>query len=182
MPQRTFKYFSITAGGTPQPLLGTTTTAIVNPAPDSRSPNVNIPVADSSIAVQGDYVVVGTPAGGITERRLVMKVPDATHITVEFLEHTFASGQIVRNGNTVNSVYVQTADGGVGAVFIGNSSTMVKATGVGVIAKLQNVPLGSQPSDWGQSDAAGGMNPITLADFWVDGTTGDTYLPSFRLT
>lgn len=180
MPQRTFKYIPIVAGGTPQPLIGTTTTAIVGPAPDSRSPNVSIPVADSSIAVAGDYVVVDT--GAAIERVTVVKIPDATHIIVSQLANNHASGVIVRNGNTVNSVYVQTLDGNGAAIFIGNSSAMVKATGVGIIAKLQNVPLGSQPSDWSQSDAAGGMNPISLADFWVDGTTGDQYLPSFRLT
>jgi hypothetical protein len=135
-------------------------------------------VADSSIFQAGDYAVFDTPASTLEERQLVQSVPDATHIKVSALKSNHANGSIVRLGTTYNSVYIQPKDGNTGAIFIGNSAAMVKATGAFVIIKLQAVGAGVQPIDT-TIQGSGAINSASISELWVDGTTADQYLPSF---
>jgi hypothetical protein len=176
MSQRAFKYFTIVAGGTPQPLVGTKLTAAVIPTDGPDTPTL-LPVVDSSIFLNGDKVILDVPSSGIEERVRVFNVPDATHINVVQMRQSHASGIYVRLAEMVDSVYVQCLDGNTGAIFIGDRPTMVKATGVGVIKKLQLVAASAQPIDYSRP-RSGVANTDDLGNYWVDGTTGDSYLPS----
>ena len=171
MAFRTFKYFSIAAGGTVQALVGTASTAAV-----AAGSNVSIPVSDSSMFLKGDYAAVDT--GANQERPRVTSVPDGTHVVVDNLSAGHASGVSVRPSLMVNSVYVQSNDGNTGALFVGNNPALVKATGVGVLKKVLFVAANSIPPDFSTADLGGFSNPVDLADFWIDGTTSDKYLPS----
>lgn len=182
--QRAFKYFTIVAGGTPQPLVGTKLTAAVSPAPatgsqPAGSPDtpVSLPVADSSMFLNGDRVILDIPSSGVEENVKVFSVPDATHIKVSGIQFVHSSGIYVRLAVLINSVYVQALDGNAGALYIGTAATMVKATGVSVLAKTQLVASGVQPTEF-SSTRSGLANADDLGNLWIDGTTGDSYLPS----
>jgi hypothetical protein len=179
MSQRSFKYFQIAAGGTPQPLVGTTLTAAVT-APTNPDAVVSLSVADSSMFLKGDRVVIGSTGAADEEDAAVFSVPDGTHINVQDIENNHANGAYVRLGILINSLYIQEQDGNTGALFIGTSSALVKATGVFVIAKLQAVGAGVQPNEL-DSTRSGLANPDQLGQIWIDGTTGDKYLPSVGL-
>jgi hypothetical protein len=172
MAQRAWKYFAIAAAGTPQPLVGTTMSAAISP---SAGP-LSIAVADSSIALQGDWVILDTP-GTSEERCLVLSIPDGTHIQVSSVQFAHVSGAIVRSGIEVNSVFIQTLDGNAGFIYVGTSPVMVKATGAFLIAKLANVAGGQQPT-YLASTRSGLANVDNIGQLWVDGSTGDKYLPS----
>lgn len=167
---RTFKYVSLTTNGTPQPVFGTTLTAAVSPGSQ-----VSVPVTDSSLFLKGD--IVNFDVGANEERAMVASVPDSTHIVVN-LTLAHANGTYVRLSGAVSAVYIQTADGNTSPIFIGNKSTMVKATGVGCIAKLVQVAAGNSPVDF-SSTIGGFPGPLSYGEFWMDGTTnGDKILPS----
>jgi hypothetical protein len=181
MSQRTFKAFTIISGGTPQPLIGTRLTANAGPAATNNT--IKIAVADSSMFQKGDWALLqsvdGTTRPGA--RHKVFSVPDSTHIVLNSLEQAyvggaFGTGDWVILANLVNSVYVQTVDGNAAALFLG--TTGMNTTGsVNVIAKLENVSSGTQPVDF-ENDRNVGANPESLGQYFIDGTTSDSYVPS----
>jgi hypothetical protein len=182
---RTTKYIALTAGGNPQPVFGTTTTAAVGPTSTpgtgqnaATNNTVSIPVTDSSIFLKGDQVNVDV--GANEERTTVYSVPDGTHIVVASLANTHASGIYVRLSGSCGVVYIQTQDGNTGAIYIGNKYSMVKATGVSCIVKLQPVAVGVQPVEF-NTTIGGFLGPLSLGEFWFDGTTGDKILPSISV-
>ena len=183
MAKRTFKKFQITAGGTPQPLVGTTTSAATGPGgtdPNGDLAIVSIPVTDSSMFKNGDWVVIGSVANSDEECVIVQSVPDGTHIKVKGMTKTHVTASYVRLSVLCMSVYVQTTAGNAAVVYVGTQG-LVKATYANVIAEL--IPV-----------AATGVQPIEFSDpfrvsqdggdvgeYWVDGTTGDGYLPSLTV-
>ena len=183
----TFKKYTVAAAGTPQPLVGTTLTAATPASPNGA---ITVAVADSSpwdLYGEGFSAKFNVPVyavfgklGANEERVPVLQVVDSTHITVAYLNLTHASGDYVRLGAAVNSVYVQSADGNTGNfLYIGNSPSMVKASMTYVIAKLAKVATGSQPTEFSDTRTFGG-NPSDAANWWIDAdTTGDGYSPSF---
>jgi hypothetical protein len=180
MSQRTFKYFSIGTGGTPQPLVGTTLTAAVAPpinVPDPTVALTTLPVADSSMFLNGDWMMLDATGLAAEERVLVFRVLSSTSIQVKGMLSSHASGAWVRLATLMNSLYVQSLDGNSGALYVGTSSAMVKATGVWTIAKMVAVASGTQPVEL-DSTRSGLANPDDLGQLWIDGTTGDKYLPS----
>jgi hypothetical protein len=176
MSQRAFKYFSITAGGTPQPLVGTTLTAALN-APTNPDTAVTATVADSSMFLAGDATRLESTGAATEERVRVFQVVDATHIQLVGVKFNHLSGIFVRLSISINSIYIQALDGNLGALYIGLSSAMVKATGVQVVAKLQLAGTGVQPFEF-LSTRSGLANADDLGQLWIDGTTTDKYLPS----
>lgn len=172
---RAFKQFSIVAGGTPQPLVGTTLTTATLPTTASTS----VAVADSSMFKQGDYAVFGSIANGDEERHIVRAIVDGTHIRVNQLDKAHVNGSYVRNSIAINSVYVQRDLTGAGLLYIG-AQGIVKATFANVVATLFNSATG-QPIDFGDS-RGDSTDAGDAGDFWIDGTTGDKYLPSFGVT
>lgn len=182
MSQRTFKYFSIVAGGTPQPLVGTTLTAAVN-APTGAGSTLALAdiltvltVADTSMFLNGDYAMLDS-TGANEERVQVFQVLTGNTMSVKGMLKNHANGAYVRLAALANSTYVQGLDANAGALYIGTSSALVKATGVFVIAKLQTVAAGVQPIEF-SSTRSGLANCDDLGQLWIDGTTGDKYLPS----
>lgn len=185
MAVRAFKKFTIVAGGTPQPLIGTTLTAAqpaVGAPRDVQGPTglYTYPVADSSMFANKDWIVIGKPSTGET-RLLVMAVPNATSVTVQVPRTgipTYANGTYVRLSALNNSCYVQTTQGNAGAIYVGTKDTLVIATQAFVIALLYPVTAPAQPVEF-RDGRSGLANADDIGQYWVDGTTGDGYLPSF---
>lgn len=181
---RSFKKNTIQAGGTPQPLVGTwvTTTTSVGGADFQGETLTNIPVNDSSMFKVGDYALFQTATRTVLELVRVNSVPDTTHISVRGLANTrtggaFGTGDFVSLSIPVNRPYIQCTPGNAGLLFVGTSG-LVKATFANVIATLQNFAAGTQPIEY--SDTRGyTADPMNASDLWVDGNSGDGYLPSF---
>lgn len=171
---RSFKYVSLVAAGSPQPCFGTTLGAATLPGS-----HVAVQVADSSFFQVGDFV--NFDVGASEERTKVSVVVDGTHIIVDGLTLAHANGTYIRLSGSISAVYIQTLDGNTSAIVIGNKSTMVKATGVACIAKLQPTASGSQSTEF-SSTIAGFPGPLSLGEFWMDGSTnGDKILPSVSI-
>ncbi len=173
--QRQFKPQALTAGGTPQPVLGTTTTAAVGPVGSQGNTLQSIPVADSSLFIQSDWIVLD-PLGANPERLLVLAVVDSTHIKTQDVQFTHGSGVFVQLAVECAIFTVQ----GVGAheVYIGTAG-LSKSAGP-YLYILQPVTPPAQPNVY-QVNLGDGTDSIAVDDFWFDGTTADTILPSLTL-
>lgn len=183
---RATKKFTITAGGTPQPLVGTKTTAAVGPSQRmtglvGAQDIFAIPVTDASFFIGKDWIIIGVP--GAEERLQIMTIAGNT-LSVKLpqggLKNAYANGSYVRLSVLINSTYVQPSDGNAGFLFIGTSNVMVTATGVLVVVKLAQVAAGSQPVDF-HDGRSGLQNADDIGMWWIDGTTGDGYLPSMGI-
>ena len=176
--KRQFAYQTLTAGGTPQPVFGTTLTAAVGPK-GSRANNLqSIAVTSSAIFLNkgGDWIILD-PLGANPERLNVLGVPDSTHIQVQGVEFTHNNGVFVQLADSVFSVYIQCQPGNTGDIYIGGQG-MVKATGPFYALLILTSASAVQPIEF--NDYVGdGMNVLDTADYWFDGTTGDKILPSF---
>ena len=182
MPKRTWKSFSITAGGTPQPLVGTLTTAalIANTAPQ------NIPVSDSSMFRTSDHLYLDV--GAKAERIRVLSVPDATHVNgVVTLVH--ATSAPVALFIPFCALYVQTLPGNTAALVFFYpdqqfSAARVAPNKTGLIKAFYQAEPVTAPTPPVELSSANnyGANPDNLAFYWIDGNTGDGYLPSIDQT
>lgn len=186
MSLRAFKEFTIVAGGTPQPLVGTTITAAVGPVAYPTGvpgPNalLSLTVADNSMFGPGDWGILGKPSTG--EQRLqIMSISSTTIVKVLVpypggITGTYLSGAYFRLGNAINSVFIQTIVGNSGAIYVGTKDTMAKAGYVFCVAVLEPVSSG-QPTDF-SDDRSAALDPDDIGQLWVDGTTSDGYLPSY---
>lgn len=186
---RTWKDFSITSGGTPQPLVGTTISANIIASPAFQS----VQVADTSMfdGLSGSEAFIDTFSNA---EKILLKVVDGTHISAIFTKnHT--SGAAISLSMYFTGLYVQTKAGNTGSIFIFNNTsqfvpqpsagvqslTMNKTNHVLCRAELQPVTVPTQPVEISSANNYG-ANPDNIAYWWVDGTTGDVYLPSIDIT
>ncbi len=177
MAIRTFKKFTVASGGTPQPAVGTT---ILDPVGPNSNTDVafTVRVADSTVFNAGtDWAIIGKPSTG-QERLFVMGVVDSTHIFVKgVLKNSYLSGAYIRPSFSINSTFIQTIVGNSAALYVGNTNAMVISTLAFVVAVLNNVVAG-QPTQF-TDGRFGFYNADDCAQWWIDGTTSDGYLPSF---
>jgi len=166
--KRSFKTVVLTTGGTPQPVFGSTTSAAV---PASPSSPISIQVADSSWFRQGDYMLLD-PKGSNPELILIDGVPDATHVKLHYTNFSHASGVFVQLSMACYSVYIQPVVDAAG-IYIGTSPNMVKATGAFCIKILPT----ALPNDF--TDVNYGLGNVeNPSNYWFDGSTSDSILPS----
>jgi hypothetical protein len=179
MSVRAFKYFTL--AGTAQPLIGTTLSAAVVPptnVPDITTALTNLPVADSSMFLNGDWAILDSTGAAGEERVQVFTVPDATHIQVKGMKFAHANGAFVRLAVLANDILIQPADGNAAPVYVGNSSALTTA-GVAAIKKVVFVVAGTQPQEFYISRRSGSSNPEDIGQYWIIGTSPDKYLASF---
>jgi hypothetical protein len=184
MANRTFKAFAIQAGGTPQPLVGTWITAAGTPiGADFQGEQITtLTVSDSSMFLQGDYALLQSATYTNKELVRVQKVTNSTTIVIRgsTLVRTggvFGTGDFMSLAIPTNGVFVQSVPGDTGLLYIGTVG-MSKTGLVKVIATLQNFAAGTQPVYFSDSRYFT-ADPMMASDLWIDGTTADTYLPSF---
>jgi len=181
---RTFKAFSINTGGTPQPLVGSYLTAGAIPAAaDPQGETLStLTVADTSMFLQGDYALLQSATYTNKELVRVQKIVSGTSMVIRGSILTrvggaFGTGDFISLAIPVNGVFVQSVPGDAGLLYIGTVG-MTKAGLVKVIATLQNFAAGTQPVYYNDSRYYT-SDPMNASDLWIDGTTSDTYLPSF---
>lgn len=182
MAKRAFKLYTIAAGGTPQPLIGTKTSAATGPSgqdPNGDPSVVKVPVSDSSMFQNGDWAIIGSTANSDEERVLVQSVPDSTHIVVKGMALTHVTASYVRLSIFCQSVYVQTKQGNAGAIYVGLQG-IVKATYANVLATLYFFASPTQPIDY-TDPVRVGEDGADIGQYFCDGTTGDGYVPSLTI-
>jgi len=182
MAKRTFKSFTITAGGTPQPLVGTLTTSALVPTAAPQS----IPVSDTSMFRKNDNMWLDQ--GASAEKIQVLKVIDTTHIQgIVTLVHATSAmvalsinftnllvQPLVGNGNLVTIFYSDRQY--TSAQVVSNTTGLINA-----IKQLEPVTSPAQPNEFNVQNQFG-SNPDDLAFYQIDGTTGQSYLPSIDIT
>jgi hypothetical protein len=189
MGKRTWGFVTLAAGGTPQPVFGTTLTTAVAANPLLGGNYFDLTVGAFSLIPgcgfkNGDNIILD-PAGANPERLLIQKVVSGTVLRVRSqdgfgLQFSHAATVFVQLAIPCVSFFVQCNEGNAGKIYIGNSATMVKATGVGVIAILEFTSSGIQPFNF--ADPMYGSTPgLTSDSYWFDGTTSDKILPSLTL-
>lgn len=172
--KRTFKYNVVATPGTPQPMIGTNLAAAI-----VAGHMVVAQVPDSSMFVQQDYVELQTPAGANKERCRIQAIPDGTHITLLDVASNHAINEWVSLAGGTAEIGVQTKDGNVGNIYIGNSPVFNKGTGVGLLFELSHVAAGNQPPDYFETSNLPG-NGEDMSNFWIDADNNtDKYLPMF---
>jgi hypothetical protein len=182
MGVRAFKAYSVAAGGTPQPLIGTTTSAATGPGgtdPNGDSAVVKIAVADSSMFLGGDWAIIGVAANSDEERVWVQSVPDSTHITVKGMAKTHVTSSYVRLSVMCQAVDVRTGLANSGGIYVGTEG-LVKTGFVNVIVVLNQVSSPTEPNDWSAPTRVG-SDGQDVGQLFCDGTTADTYLPSLTI-
>jgi hypothetical protein len=184
--KRTFKFVAVTAGGTPQPVFGTTTSAAIVPNP-ANNPLQKIAVADSSWFHDKDWILLDPANATVAKREWlqVMTVVDSTHLNVigpngAPIQYSHNSGVYVQLAVPCLAFYVECKIGNAATIFIGTDSTMVKATGVFVLKQMAASGAGINPSFFSDPDY-GLANAMKSDDYWFDGTTGDSILPSLTV-
>jgi hypothetical protein len=182
MSVRAFKYFTIGATSTPQPLIGTALSAAVAVpinVPDLNVALTTLPVLDSSMFSIGDWVMLDSTGVAAEERVLVFSVPNATSIKVKGMLNAHASGAFVRLAVLANDIYIQPADGNSAALYVGTSSSLSTTTGAFAIKKLLQTAGGTQPQEFYIARHGVGANPEDVGQYWIAGTLNDKYLASF---
>jgi hypothetical protein len=92
---------------------------------------------------------------------------------------THLSGVYLQLDIEVAGVYIQTKPGNTGSIYIGGQG-MVTSTGPFYVLMIPVSATGVQPIDW--SDYIGsGQDVIATGDYWFDGTTGDSIIPSLTV-
>lgn len=195
MSVKAFKYFAIQLGGTPQPVYGTWLTAAITPAMVSyanvggvsgNDNQLTISVNDSTPFLGAQYAVIVDPTTFNSERVLVINPPpNSTSINIQGVQNThpggaYGTGSWVAVGDNAQTVYVQAMEANTGPLYIGTKPQMVKTGGIFVIAKILQLAAGTQPNDF-SSSRGGPVDTEPLSNYWIDGTTGDQYLPSAGL-
>lgn len=172
--KRTAKYLVVATPGTPQPMIGTNLAAAI-PA----GQNVVAQVTDSTMFVGQDYVVLQTTLGLNKERCRIIAIPDGTHITLQQVNQAHALNEWVSLAGGCAEIGIQTKDGNVGNIYIGNSPTFNKGTGVGMLFELSHVAAGNQPPDYFET-SNGPMDAEDMSNYWIDADNNtDKYLPMF---
>src|SRR5271170_949219 len=184
---RAFKQFTVGTGGTPQPLMRTTTSTAYGPIAYptgivGAGALLAISVADNSMFKSGDWGVIGKPSSG-QERLQVLSISSTTIVNVLIpfpggITGKYNSGSFFRLSNLCSYVYIQTTSGNTGGIYVVTQDNMVKATFAFVVELLENVTVGTQPIDY-KDPLYGAINGQDTGTYWVDGTTADGYLPSY---
>lgn len=175
--KRAFQYVSVVASGTPQPVFGSTLAADIAPVGNSRDDLATVMVAESLWWNPGDYMLID-PLGQNPELLGPIEgVPDATHVVVPGLRFPHTSGVYVQLSIGCFCVFVQTKIGNTGLIYIGTNGRMNTSTGRYCIAGLTPVTGTSLPTFL--SDSVFGLaNVENPSNYWFDGDTGDSLLPS----
>lgn len=168
--KRTFKnQMSIGATNTPQPLVGTTLTALINAGAGAA----NVAVADSTLFAVNDLCIVGAGTAA-AETVKITGIPDATHISVS-TANAHANGAFVQLSLAISSLYVQREDGDAAALYIGSSINMT-ATAY-LISKLVGVAALTQPEEFSDNLILPDKKE-NLQEYWVYGTLNTVYTVS----
>jgi len=184
MGVRAFRYYAITATDTAQPCFGTTM-ASAPVISGENSPSV-ITVADSSMFLQRDPIILD-PYQSNAENTYVESVIDGTHISAYVRKahsaYSTGPGGFVVLGKSCASVTVNGLDGSAGDYFFGigpsfKDGTSAGSGSAGLIFIARKTPASYQPPYFSSSNIYG-LNAVNSAEFWIQGTVDDVFLPSW---
>lgn len=182
-----------TLAGTPQPCFGTALTAAATPPPDQFSGNLNpgsnetqvtLPVTSTKGFLPGDRVAVGPTASfnlkptSIPDQGTVKIITDSTHMIVQGLKQSHASGDWVVLDEPAGNVHIRPVVTAA-AAYIGAASSVA----AGDESLLDILPIvaaaGTAPGYVFDAESIGMTQPFQTAYFWINGTAADTFLARF---
>jgi len=183
-----------TQSGTAQPVFGTGITAAFAPPPDpfagSNNPGTNetqvsVPVTSTLGFLPGDKVAIGAAAlfkpglatGGL-DYGTVKKIVDSTHLLVQGLKKSHASGEWCVLSEEAGNVHIRPVTA-TAAQYIGNASTVASndPSLLDVLPAVTGPTVG--PTYAFDAESIGATQPFTLTEFWTVGTASDTFLARF---
>lgn len=177
--QRTFKYIAILNTNVAQPMYFTTLTAAVPASTQLEQMVKKVVVADTTLFQVGDWVLLIEVGGTNREKANITEILDATHMTLRGTLLAHAVGAWVAFDNSTNSPYVETKLGNAAQMMLASDYDANMTTGLHCVATLPAVATGF-PSFVGTS-RPGSFNPEAGGNYWIIGTAGDSYLPSFGI-
>jgi len=166
---RTFKVF--TCGTSAQPLIGTTLSSAITAHPETAQ---TIPVADSSMFVNSDTVLIVPASGGVPvyEYPVQIQVVSATQIRAVFTK-PHNSGDFVILSFPCANVPVQCVKSSppTSSIFLGNTANLT-TSGAGAFYDV-GLSLYFQPP------ASGWTNADNTSNYWIIAASGtQSYLPA----
>ncbi len=190
----TFINFTIAAGGTPQPLVGTTTSGAILSGTGPQS----VAVASSKMFQTNDYAYIDTLGSA---EKVGIKVTSDTAITMTpsdpsgHFRFAHSSGAALALFLPISSFTVFYPNGGAAPITVlynpmqfspasgfGRGAQAISKTGpVGAIWILNQTVSPGAPSFMNSANIFG-SNPDNLCYVWCDGTTGDGYTVSAVIT
>lgn len=187
-----------TLSGSSQPVFGTTASASFTPPPDpflnnngpgSNQTQVKIAVASSIGFMAGDQVAIGAasafepPSVTIAQTAdigTIKSIPDSTHLIVQGLTKSHASGEYVVLDEIVFNVKINAFDGTANdPIYIGNAPTV--AAGDASVFDIIYAPGGTvtEPLYYLNDQSVGGSQSLTTTSYWIIGTSGDKFVARF---
>jgi hypothetical protein len=175
---RTFKQFTVTAAGTPQPLVGTKLNAAL-----AAGSMLTATVLDSSMFINNDWAILMETNGTLRERVAIASIPDATHVVIRNVVNAHASGAWLQLAGGCADVNVMAVGVGAGGTFfyLGTDFNMNKTGLVKCVSKILVVAAAIQPTIYTTANS-GQVNVDDMSNFWIDADNNtDNYLPSFDI-
>lgn len=177
--QRAFKYMTILNTNVAQPMYFTTLTNAIPVSTQLDQTVKKIVVADTTLFFVGDWVLLVEVGGTNKEKVNITEIVDATHMTVRGSTLAHAAGAWVAFDSSTNSPYVETKLGNAATMMLATDYDANMTTGFHCVASLPAVAAGF-PS-FVSTVRPGSFNPESGGNYWIIGTTGDSYLPSFGM-
>lgn len=184
-----------TIGSASVPVFGTTLGAATTPAvdrftgtnkPGTTTPAITLTVGSSVGFIVNDRVQVGLKANFTTANRalldhgVVAGIIDSTHISVQGLTQAHAaSGEFVVLDESASAVYVIPVDT-ANPIYLGTDET-VAANDLYVFDVIsKDSSTTSQPTYWHVAPPTGLGDSYQTSQYWLAGTSGDTFVARFH--
>lgn len=177
--QRAFKYMAILNTNVAQPMYFTTLTAAVAASTDPDTQVKKVVVADTTLFLVGDWVLLVEAGGTNKEKANIVEIVDATHMTLRGTSLAHAVGAWVAFNSSTNSPYVETKLGNAASMMLATDYDANMTTGLRCVATMPAVATGTPSSV--STARPGSFNPEGGGNYWIIGTAGDSYLPSFGM-
>jgi hypothetical protein len=173
-------------GAASQPVFGTTMNGAgvmtkdpytQNTLPGSNPSSTVLPVVSVVGMKTGDHVLVGLKAafvsGGALDLGIIQSINTVTpSITVSGLQSAHASGEYVVVNEDAMKVWVEPVTS-TNPMYLGNASTVAAADPS--VFWVVNLPTGANP----YLSATDLADTLKTSEFWIDGTSGDTFVAGF---
>lgn len=185
-----------TMGAASQPVFGTTISAVAGFAPDQWTgkvgPGNNDPIFYCTLTsglgfLKGDRVVIGPKANFITPAAiggldvgLIIAINNSTGVAqIQGLQKTHPTGEYVLLADAAQTVYIIPRVT-TGLLYVGTDNTVASADpSVFDVLPIYN-GTGVVPF-WHESKGGTGMNAYNLNQYWINGTSGDTFYARYVL-
>lgn len=175
-------------GAASQPVFGTTLNGAgamlldqhtLNTSPGSQDSQTVLPVTSTVGFRKGDRVTVGPKANfvfaGFQDQGAIFAINPGVSITVQGLLIPHATGEYLLLDEDVAQVRILPIVGNVGAIYLGNAST-VAAADPSVFDVIAPPAAATQPTYWHETPTVGSGAIYKTSEYWLAGTAADKFV------